>query len=84
MGQKRRKAAGKWPKLAKNRPKMDVTENEQKWPKMAENGPKMDENGRKWPTMAKNGYFLVILAIVDHFWSFLPIFPNFDLFLTFF
>ena len=73
----------KWPKMAENGPKMDVTENDQKRPKMAKNGRKMAENGpkmaKKGREMGENGRHWPKMAI---FSSFLPISPNFDPFLT--
>ena len=61
-------------KMAENGPK--TAENGQKWPKMAkngQNGQKWQIYGQKWPKMAM---FWLFWAIVDHFWSFLPIFEG--------
>ena len=88
--QKRPKMAKNGRKMAENGPKMDgngrkwakkwpkMTKNGQKWPKVAKSGQNWPENGRKWPTMAKMAIFWLFGAIVDHFWSFLPIFPIFE------
>ena len=80
--QKRPKMAKNGRKMAENGPKMDENGRKwQKWTKVAKTGRKMGENGQFWPKMA---IFWLFGAIVDHFWSFSPIFPNFDLCLTLF